>query len=73
MYSRRIPAPALLGALLLTLALAAPASAATGPAPGACNAYAPAPNCFYPAVSGTDTFKLSSHFVHVGDIVTGTA
>lgn len=74
MNVRRHPAPALLlAALLASFALAAPAGAVTGPAPGACNAYAPAPGCFYPAVSGTDTFTLSSHFVHAGQIITGTA
>ncbi len=67
----------LLAITLTTLAAmalpAAAAHAALGPAPITCNAYSPAPNCFYDSVSGTDTFKLSSHFVHVGQTITGTA
>ena len=47
-------------------------AAALGPAPEVCNAYAPTVNCYYAAVSGTDTFHISSHFVHPGQIVTGT-
>jgi hypothetical protein len=69
---------ALLGAvaLLMTgLAGAAPASAAgddLGPEPTLCNAYAPIPNCFYASVSGTDTFTISSHLLHIGEEVSGT-
>lgn len=42
-----------------------------GPDPQICNAYAPTANCFYAAVSGTDTFTLGSHILHVGDTMSG--
>ncbi len=43
-----------------------------GPTPQECDAYAPQPLCFYPAVSGTDTFNLGGHILHVGQEVSGT-
>ena len=52
--------------------LAPAASAALGPAPTVCDAYAPVPNCYYSAVSGTDTFTISTHFAHIGQVISGT-
>ncbi len=43
-----------------------------GPTPQICNAYAPAPLCFYAAVSGTDTFNLGGHILFPGEHVSGT-
>ena len=65
----------LIGACVLValgISTASASAAALGPAPTVCNAYAPVPNCYYAAVSGTDTFTISSHFVHPGQVITGT-
>jgi hypothetical protein len=43
-----------------------------GPTPQICNVYAPTPNCFYAAVSGTDTFNLGGHLLFKGQEVSGT-
>jgi hypothetical protein len=63
----------LLGALFAVPCLmAAPAVAdELGPTPQICDAYAPAPLCFYAAVAGTDTFNLSTHILHVGQELSG--
>ena len=63
-----------LGALIVGLCVSAvPATAdELGKTPEICDAYAPTPLCFYPAVSGTDTFNLSTHILHVGQELTGT-
>jgi hypothetical protein len=60
-------------ALAAALCLAAASAAADelGPTPQICDAYAPAPLCFYPAVAGTDTFNLSTHILHVGQELSG--
>ena len=61
-------------AMLLPLIATVSASAGIdelGPTPQMCNAYAPIPLCFYPAVSGTDTFNIGTHILYPGDQVTG--
>lgn len=69
----RLRAVTILGLTAAVCACLPPAAGAgIGPAPVVCNAYAPVPNCYYAAVSGTDTFHISSHFIHPGQIVTGT-
>lgn len=57
-------------AVLTAFAVAEPASAVSGPAPGLCNVGAPEP-CYYHV--GFVSFSLSSHFVHVGQVISGTA
>jgi hypothetical protein len=54
------------------LAAAAGADDIPGPLPTVCNAYAPAVNCFYAAVAGTDTFNIGTHILHIGQEVSGT-
>ncbi len=70
---RRIRTIALLGALAVILCVAASPAGADelGPTPQICDAYAPAPLCFYAAVAGTDTFNLGTHILHVGQEVSG--
>jgi hypothetical protein len=71
---RRAAALAAAGACVLLPLLATTASASIddlGATPEMCNAYAPKPLCFYPAVSGTDTFNLGGHILFRGDTVSG--
>jgi hypothetical protein len=43
-----------------------------GATPQICNVFAPTPNRFYAAVSGTDTFNFGSHILFRGQELSGT-
>ena len=73
MGSKRGPLGGVASLLAAVLGVsAAPAMAADplGPTPVPCNGLS-IPLCFNAAVSGTDTFNIGSHIVHVGQVVSG--